>query len=171
MKILFFFLLTNAMMFTGLTSFSQTPLKIGHVNFEEIMLALPERDSAQVVLEKETKEFQNAYEELTVAYNKLYEEYQKGLSSYSQITKKMKEDELLDKQKRMAEFEQSASLSLQKRNNELIQPIIEKINIAIEKVASENAFTYILDVSKGSVVFTSKESQNITPLVLKTIKP
>lgn len=155
----------------SLVSFSQPQLKIGHVNFEEIMLALPESDSAKAILEKETKELQSAYQELTVAYNQLYDEYQKGLTSYSAIAKKTKEDELLDKQKRMSDFEQYASTTIQNRNTELLKPIVEKINKAIDKVATENGFTYILDLSKGSVVFTSKDSQNISPLVLKIVKP
>jgi outer membrane protein len=155
----------------SMTSFSQAQLKIGHVNIQEIMLALPESDSARAIMEKETKEMQAAYEELTVTYNQMLDEYQKGLSSYSAIVKKTKEDELLDKQKRMADFEQSATTALQKRNDELVKPIIDKINKAIDKVATENGFTYILDLSKGAVVFTSKESQNISALVLKVLKP
>ena len=94
-----------------------------------------------------------------------------GLSSYSAMVKKTKEDELLDKQKRMSEFDQNASTILKNRNAELARPIVEKINKAIDKVATENGFTYILDISKGSVVFTSKESQNISPMVLKILKP
>jgi len=161
----------TGLLFISLVSFSQPQIKIGHVNFEEIMLALPESDSAKSILEKETKELQSAYEELTVTYNQLYDDYQKGLSSYSAIVKKTKEDELLDKQNRMSEFEQNASTTLQNRNAELVRPIVEKINKAIDKVATENGFTYILDISKGSVVFTSKDSQNITPLVIKIVKP
>ncbi len=154
----------------SLSSFSQALLKIGHVNFDEIMQALPERDSAQAVLGKESKELQTAYEEMSVNYNQLYDDYQKGLSSYSPVIKKATEDELLDKQKRLVEFEQNASTILQQRNTELLKPIIERINVAINKVASDNGFTYILDISKGSVVFTSKDSQNITQLVIKSLK-
>lgn len=161
----------TGLLFISLASFSQAQLKIGHVNFEEILQALPERDSAQVKLQNETKELQSAYDVMTVEYNKLYEDYQKGLASYSAIIKKAKEDELLDKQKRMSEFEQNASTTLQNRNTELLTPIIEKIKKAIDKVATDNGFTYILDISKGSVVFTSRDSQNITPLVLKILKP
>ena len=135
------------------------------------MSALPETDTAKAILDKESKEFRTAFEELTVAYNQLYEEYQKGLSSYTPITKKTKEDELLDKQKRMSEFEQNATATLQNRNAELVKPIIDKINKAIEKVATDNGFTYILDTSKGAVVFTSKDSQNITTMVIKIVKP
>jgi Skp family chaperone for outer membrane proteins len=52
----------------------------------------------------------------------------------------------------------------------LLQPIYEKIVKTIEKVATQNSFTYILDVSKGSVAFTSKDSQNIDQLVLDLLK-
>lgn len=155
----------------SMISFAQSPLKIGHVNINEIMTALPERDSAQVLLEKETREIESTYDEMTVIYNKLLDEYQKGLSNYSELVRKTKESELLDKQKRLAEFEQNASVTLQNRNAELIKPIYEKIIKAIERIATENGFTYVLDISNGSVVFTAKESQNLDQLVLKLLKP
>jgi outer membrane protein len=151
-------------------SFSQTQLKIGHLNYEEILLALPERDSAQAILQKEKKEYESGYEQLTVIYNKLVDEYQKGLTGYTAVTKKIKEDELLDKQKRMTEFEQNATTALQKRNTELLQPIIDKIDKAINQFATENVFTYIFDISKGSVVFTSKDSQDVTARILTLLK-
>jgi len=155
----------------SMTTFSQSILKIGHVDIAEILAALPERDSAAIILGKETKEIQSTYDDMTVVYNKMMDDYEKGVSTYSELVKKNKESELLDKQKRLQEFEQNASASLQKRNSELIQPILNKIIKAVDKVATDNGFTYILDVSKGSVVFTSKDSQNINQLVLKILKP
>lgn len=155
--------------FTG-TSYSQSQLKIGHVDVIKILSALPERDSAQLVLEKETKEIETSFEEMQVIYNKLVDDYTMGQSTFSELVKKAKENEILDKQKRIQEFEQNATETLQKRNTELLQPIYEKIIKTIETVATQNGFTYILDVSKGSVAFTSKDSQNIDPLVLALLK-
>jgi len=148
----------------------QNILKVGHVDIMKILSDLPERDSAQVVLDKETKEIESTFEEMQVVYNKLVDDYTNGQSTYSELVKKAKEGEILDMQKRLQEFERNASAALQKRNTELIQPIYDKILKAIEKVATQNNFTYILDVSKGSVVFTSKESQNINQLVLDLLK-
>jgi len=155
----------------SMTSFSQTTLKIGHVDLTKIMESLPERDTAAAVLERETKEVQSTYDEMTVVYNKLLDDYDKGKSTYSEIIRKTKETELLDKEKRIQEFEQNAQTNLQKRNSELVQPILDKVLKAVDKVAAENGFTYILDVSKGSVIYTSKDSQNINELVLKMLKP
>jgi outer membrane protein len=151
-------------------TFSQSVLKMGHVNINELMASLPERDSAQVLLDKETKEIQATYEEMQVRINIQIEEYQKSLSSYTELVKKAKETEIYDIQKRAQEFEQNATLTLQKRNIELFQPIYDKIVKAIEKVANENRFTYILDISNKSVVFTSKDSQNINGQVLSLLK-
>jgi outer membrane protein len=157
--------------FFGTLSFSQSTIKIGHVDIAQILASLPSRDSAAAKLNKETREMQSTYDEMTVMYNKLLDDYEKGQSTFSEPVKKNKESELFDKEKRLKEFEQNASETLQKRNSELIQPIINDIIKAVNKVATENNFTYILDVSKGSVVFTSKDSQDINPLVMQVLKP
>lgn len=160
----------SSLLSLSMTSFSQATLKIGHVDLTKIMESLPERDTAAAVLQRETKEVQSTYDEMTVVYNKLLDEYDKGKSTYSEIIRKTKETELLDKEKRIQEFEQNAQTNLQNRNSELVQPILDKVLKAVNKVAAENGFTYILDVSKGSVIYTSKDSQNINELVLKMLK-
>jgi outer membrane protein len=171
MKKIITILLGTGLISVSVNTFSQTTLKIGHVDIAELLAALPERDSAAAVIEKETKEIQSTYDDMTAVYNKMLDDFEKKQSTYSEPEKKNKETELLDKEKRLQEFEQNASANLQKRNSELIQPLLDKILKAVDKVAGENGFTYILDVSKGSVVYTSKDSQNINPLVLKILKP
>jgi outer membrane protein len=171
MKKIMTLLVGAVLIFISLTGFSQTTLKIGHVDIAEILAALPARDSAAAVIEKETKEMQATYDDMTAVYNRMLDDYEKGQSTFSEVVKKNKETELLDKEKRLQEFEQNASANMQKRNSELIQPILNKILKAVDKVAGENGFTYILDVSKGSVVYTSKDSQNINQMVLKILKP
>jgi outer membrane protein len=158
-----FLLLTRA-------TYSQGQLKIGHVDIMKILSQLPERDSAQAILDKETREIQTEFEEMQVIYNKLVDDYTRGQSTFSELVKKAREDEILDKQKRIQEFEQNATATLQRRNGELLQPIYEKVVKTIERVATQYSFTYILDISKGSVVFTSKDSQNIDQLVLDLLE-
>lgn len=170
MKTLSVAILVLGLLSVSVASYGQNPLKIGHVDIMKIIAELPERDSAQVVLDRETKEIESTFEEMQVVYNRLVDDYTKGQATYSEVVKKAKEGEILDMQKRLQEFERNASAALQKRNTELIQPIYDKIIKTIEKVATQNNFTYILDVSKGSVVFTSKESQNIDQLVLNILK-
>jgi outer membrane protein len=166
------FIFTGLIMFSETSpSFGQTALKIGHVDIAQILASLPVRDSAAAKLSRETKEMQSTFDEMTIVYNKLLDDYEKSQSTYTEIVRKNKETELFDKEKRLKEFEQNASETLQKRNSELIQPILNDIIRAVDKVATENGFTYVLDVSKGSVIFTSKDSQDLNPLVMKVLKP
>ena len=152
------------------TLFSQNTLKIGHLNVNEIVASLPERDSAALILDRETKDYESLYEEMQVEYNNLVELYQKNLSTYSELLRRTKESELVDKQRRIQDFEQMASTTLQQRNQELIQPIFDKVLKAIDKVATENQYTYILDTSRGGVVYISKESNDISAMVLAIVK-
>jgi outer membrane protein len=48
---------------------------------------------------------------------------------------------------------------------QLFQPIQEKAIGAVNEVAEENKFTYILDTGTGAVVYVSPESEDILPLV------
>ncbi len=148
---------------------AQDQLKIGHVDVAEIVTAMPESDSAQVLLDNDTNELEIMLENMQVEYNNLLNNYQENLESYSQLIKQTKESELIEMQNKIQAFQQNASQQLQQRNFELVQPIYEKVQEAIDKIATQNGFTYILDISKGSVVFTASNSQNINSLVLEEL--
>ena len=137
---------------------AQDQLKTGHVNIVEIVSALPESDSAQLLLEKDSKELELMLENMQVELNNLVNDIEINLESYSALIKKTKESEILEMRDKIYNFQQNAQQQLQQRNYELLQPIYEKIQKAINEVATLEGFTYILDISKGSVVFTSNNS-------------
>jgi outer membrane protein len=171
MKRIYVIILVAAGMVPWLTVASgQASLKIGHLNINEVIASLPERDSAAVILDRETKEYQAVYEEMQAVYNKFLDDFQRDLPTYSELMRKTKEAEVIDKQKRISEFEQTASATLQQRNEQLIQPIYEKVMKAIETVANENEFTYILDIGRGGILFTAKDSNDVTELVRAKLK-
>ena len=61
---------------------------------------------------------------------------------------------------------------MQKKQNELIDPIFTKVGKAIEQVALENGYAYILNpqmVGGGDVLLFSNERYNISKLVLKKL--
>jgi len=155
----------------SMNSFSQAALKIGHVDIAEILAALPARDSAAAIIDKETKEMQSTYDEMTAVYNKMLDDYEKGQSTFTEFVKKNKETELLDKEKRLQEFEQNASANLQKRNSDLIQPILNKILRAIDKVAAENGLPMFLMLVRDRWYIPQKTARILNSLVIKVLKP
>jgi outer membrane protein len=140
-------------------------VKFGHINSDELIQALPEYDSATVKLDKFRKELINALELMTVELNTKNEAYTKDSKNLSDIVKQAKEQELVDMNRRIQEFQTNAQTQLQDKNTELMQPIFVKMDKAIKDVGKENGFVYIFDVAKGSLLyFDETKSTNILPL-------
>jgi len=140
--------------------------KFGHINSDELIQAMPDYDSATVKLEKFRKELVNALELMSVELNNKNEAYQKESKNLSDIVKQTKEQELVDMNKRIQDFQNNAQTQLQNKQTEVFQPIYAKVDKAIKDVGKENGFVYIFDVAKGSVLyFDEAKSTNVMPLV------
>jgi outer membrane protein len=146
-------------------TYSQSELKIGHTNVLEILEALPETDSAELLIEKDTKDLELMLEEMQVEYNKLISEYQENLSTYSEVIRSTKESDIVEMQNRIQTFQQNASQQLQQRGTELMQPIYDKIQQAINKIGEIEGYAYVLDTSKGGLVYTGETSNDIGELL------
>ena len=58
--------------------------------------------------------------------------------------------------------------SLQEKEKELLQPIIDRAKQAIAEVAKENGYTYIFDTSAGTLLY-QQDSDDILALVKKKL--
>ncbi len=141
-------------------------IKFGHINSEELIQALPEFDSANVKLEKFRKDLVNALELMSVELNNKNDAYNKESKNLTDIVKQTKEQELVDMNRRIQEFQTNAQQQLQEKQGELFQPIMAKVDKAIKEVGKENGFVYIFSVGQGSslLFFDETKSTNIMPL-------
>ena len=151
--------------FAGKNAMAQN-FKFGHINSDELIQTMPEYDSATVKLEKFRKELVNALELMGVELNNKNEAYQKESKNLSDIVKQTKEQELVDMQKRIQDFQNNAQTQLQNKQTEVFQPIYAKVDKAIKDVGKENGFFYVFDVAKGALLyFDETKSVNVMPLV------
>jgi outer membrane protein len=148
----------------GKSTFAQS-FKFGHVNSDELIQALPEFDSAKVKLDKFQKELVNALELMSVELNNKNDAYTKESKNLTDIVRKTKEQELMDMQKRIQDFQTGAQQQMQDKQAELFQPILAKVDKAIKDVGKENGYLYIFDVAKGALLyFDDTKSTNVLPL-------
>ena len=151
-------------LFMALPGQSQS-FKFGHINSDELIQALPEFDSATKKLEKFRQELVNQIELMTVELNNKNDAYTKESKNLTDIVKQTKEQELIDLNRRIQDFQQKASEDLQNKQVELFQPIYQKVDKAIKDVGKENGFLYVFDIAKGSLLyFDETKSTNIMPL-------
>jgi len=163
MKKVFGILLFAALIFTAQEGFAQS-FKAGHINRDDIIMNMPEYDSAMKQYNGYGQELTNALELMQVEYNNKLDQYVKESKNLTDLVKANKEQELADMQNRINNFQQQAQVQLQDKQAELLNPIIEKATVAINAVAKDGGFIYIYDVRTLVYVDTVK-STDIGPLV------
>jgi len=161
-------LLMLAVMALATTTFAQKGAKIGHINSNDLLVAMPEKATVQKELEAHASELETALSAMNKEYQSKVADFQAKQDVMTDIIKQSKIKEITDLEKRITEFQQTAQTDLQKKEQELLQPIIDKAKNAINEVAKENNYTLILDSSVGVVLY-SIEGDDILPLVKKKL--
>lgn len=161
-------ILLAAVITMSFSAFAQKSVKIGHINSNELLAAMPERETIQ-------KEIEDYAAQLTTTMDAMRKEYEAKVADFTSkqdvmtdIIRDNKIKEITDLEKRITEFQKTAQADLQKKEEKLLQPIIDKAKQAIDDVAKENNYTYVLDSSMGVVLY-SIESDDILPLVKKKL--
>lgn len=157
-KLLFAVVLTMGVSF-GVNAQS---VKIGHVDSAAIMEMLPERAKLEQDLQTYAAELQTEIQAMYAEYQNKVQDYQANEATMSNLIRQSKQKEILDLETRIQEFQGSADLALQNKQLELITPLIEKVQNAVNVVGKEKGFTYILDKSAGAVVFIGDNAIDIT---------
>lgn len=163
MKKVFGLLLTAALIFTAQDGIAQS-FKTGHINRDDIIMAMPDYDTAMKAYNAYGQELTNALELMQVEYNNKLDQYVKDSKNLTDLVKTNKEQELSDMQGRIANFQQQAQVQLQEKQTELLNPIIEKVTTAINDVAKAQGFVYVYDV-RTLIYFDATKSTDVAPLV------
>ncbi|HMR19098.1 MAG TPA: OmpH family outer membrane protein [Sphingobacterium sp.] len=157
-------LVKGAVLAVGLLATSsvavQAQQKIGHLNAEEIFQLTPEFKTAQEQLktlnDTKQKELEGMYQEL----QKKQEEADLLMKNQSAANKDETEKKLQvlgqeyqQMEGRVREVQRIAQEDLNKKQQELLAPIQTKVMGAINSVAQEKGYAYILDLAAGSVIY------------------
>lgn len=152
----------------GGTAMAQKNIKLGHINSNDLMQIMPGRDSAQAVLQAEVQELEATLKSMQAEMEKRYNDYMENQAGWTELIRNTKQRELQDMGARIQEFQENAQKQLQERESALLKPIIDRAKKAIEDVAREGGYTYILDAGTAAVLY-SQDSDDIMPQVKKKL--
>ena len=142
--------------------------KFGHVNFQEILVHLPEYDSASAEVGNLQRTQALEKERLQVELNRLIEAFRTDtLSSDAMLEIKAKEIE--DSQRRVQAYEARSNQTIQQRTQALLQPIYGRVMTALETEAEARGLIYVFEVANGNPVYISDESVDMTPVVVESL--
>jgi len=140
-------------------------MKFGHINSQELISLMPERDSALIKLQDYTNELEQTITEMQQEYQTKYNTYQQKQATWTAAVLEAKQRELIEIQQRLEQFSQGAQQEYQQMQQILLSPVFQKANEAIAKVAKENGFAFIFDLSVGSLIYFDEQvSVNILPM-------
>ncbi len=158
-------LLAVVMICLSTQSFAQN-LKFGHINRAEVIMLMPERDSAVAKMEKYGNELQETFQAMQAEFQKKYEEYNQKAKDWLPAVLEAKEKELGEIQQRLQQFSSNAQQEMGQMEQQLMTPVIQKASEAINKVGKANGFIYIFDTSASSIAYLNESmSENVMSLV------
>jgi outer membrane protein len=160
MKNLFSVMIFCLVIFTG--SLSAQTLKFGHIDLQQLLVAMPERAVATTALEKVRTDLVSKLQAMQKEYSVQDKEYTVLAQAKEPIEAivKAKYDEIQSLQVRIQSFQQAAQESLQNEEMKLTQPIIDKARKAINEVAKELGLIYVFDDNspQSSLLYHSEQS-------------
>ena len=163
MKITKYIILTLA-----LASFAFADVKIGYVDSNEIMNNFDEVRQVQADLEKEQRRLESEFNELVFGLDSLKQDYDRQRLLMSDTRRNEKENEIANKEKSVQKFQLDKfgpEGEIYRIQNELLKPVLAKIDAAIQKVGSERGYDFILDAMSGALLY-ALDSHNLTEDVM-----
>ena len=152
-------------------AFSQAQnLKFGHINTNELISLMSDRDSAVVKLQAYQNELEETLEGMGTEYNNKVNEYQRKQNEWAPVVLETKQRELQELGQRIQQFQQNAQQEMAQMQQVLMTPVIEKAQDAITKIAKANSLVYVFDLSAGSLIyFDDSVSVDLLPLAKKEL--
>ena len=120
-------------------------IKLAYINMSELIVSMPEYDSAMVKIQQVIKDLEEALESMNVERNIKIEDYTKNQANWTELVRQSKGDEIQSINQRIQVFQEQAQESIQQEQGKLLQPIQEKASKAIDTVAKEQNITMVFD--------------------------
>lgn len=146
--------------------------RYGIVDTKYILDKMPEYKEAQKKLDQFSVQWQKEIDDKQGVLDKMYKDFDAEQVMLSEELKKKREDELFVREKELRDMQRKRfgfEGDLFKRRQELIKPIQDKVYNAIQKIAVNRAFDFILDKSEGITVIFADPKLDRSEDVLKEL--
>ena len=146
--------------------------RVGFLDTEKILASIPEYNSAKSQLESLEKGYRTKVENEFAAIEKLYNAYQANKGTMSQVVRAQKGNEIISKEEAAKKLQESyfgENGIMQKKSQELLSPIKERVQAAIERVAKSGGYMMIVDIASQSGVIYTNSQYDLSQEVIKVL--
>ena len=122
-------------------------LKFGYVNFNEIVMLMPEMDAARATLEENQKTNEEILMSMYQEYQTKMQDYQAKAATWTTAIRESKEKELMDIESRLQQTQQSLQQEMQQLQSSLQAPIYEKAQTTVQEIAKAQGLAFVFEES------------------------
>ena len=142
------------------------------VDTKYILDKLPEYKDAQKKLDQVSMQWQKEIDDKQAALDKMYKDYDAEQVMLSDTLKKKREDQLFNREKEVRDLQRKRfgyEGDLFKMRQELVKPIQDKVYNAIQQIAVNRMYDFILDKSEGITVIFADPKLDKSEDVLRAL--
>ena len=142
------------------------------IDSKYILDKMPEYKDAQKKLDQFSELWQQEIDQKQAIVDKMLKEYDAEQAMLSDELKKKREDELYNKEKELRDLQKKRfgfEGDLFKKRQELIKPIQDKVYNAVQKLAVDKQYDFILDKSEGITVIFADPKLDKSDEVLRNL--
>ena len=164
-KLLKVVLVAGCMLLVG--GFAKAQTKIGYINFNQLIDQMPQMKTVQTSAQTYQKQFVDVLQGMQTELTTKGQAYEAARATMTDAIRAQKETELQDLNKRMQDYNTTAQQKVQEKYNELAKPVVDQAKAAINAVAKEKGYTYVLDTTQGEPIVAPPADDLMASVKLK----
>ena len=145
--------------------------KYGHMNYGNLLEQVPELKSGNTQLEtyrnQLVKQGQDRAKKWEAEVKKFQAQAKAGELTGLQV--KQAEEKLGKEQQAIGALEQDVINKVTNKRNEILKPILDKVDAAVKAVGKENGYSMIFDSSLYNFILSAEDTDDVTDLVKKKL--
>lgn len=144
---------------------AQAQTKVAHINRTELIQSMPEFATIRDSITAESNEWQSMLDEKKAEIYTKYEKYKEQEAKMSPQMLEIKAAELDKLQEELQTLQQQGTQALQTSENNLIAPLVKRVDETIGAVAKEKGYDYVMDSSEGSGIIYKNAANDLMTAV------
>ena len=141
--------------------------KFGHINTQELFAMMPEVNKVRLTMDTINNQYENQLASMNEEFQRKYQDYMAQEATMADAIKQIRQQELQEMQQRIQLFYQTAEQDIQKKQQELLAPVHEKMTKAIKAVGDREGYTYIFD--SAAMVHIGADATDVMPAVKREL--
>lgn len=144
--------------------------KVAFVDSRAIMEQAPGRQAAQQAFEREAAQWRSQVQKMQDSLQTLVSGYQRDEGRLTAQQKETRAGSIRTTEEQFGQRTQQLNEQAQKRQQELMQPILDGVKTVLEEVRVAEGYGIVLDVAAGPLVVAADKSLDLTEKVVARLK-